>query len=81
MAPEVATPPGVPGPPPHYHEDCAEFLFVTAGSLGVMKDGIWGSLPPGGHVEIPPGVVHTFRNDGDQEVRAITGFAPITSGP
>ena len=31
VALEVATPPGVPGPPPHYHEDCAEFFYVTAG--------------------------------------------------
>lgn len=45
---EVATPAGVPGPPPHYHEDCAEFFFVTAGRLGVMKDGEWTTLGPGG---------------------------------
>jgi quercetin dioxygenase-like cupin family protein len=74
---EVATPPGVPGPPPHHHEDCAEFFFVTAGRFGVMKDGAWSSLAAGDHVEIPAGVVHTFRNDGDEEVRVITGFEPM----
>jgi quercetin dioxygenase-like cupin family protein len=77
VALEVATPPGVPGPPPHRHEDCTEFFFVTVGSFGVMKDGVWSSLAPGDHVEIPAGVVHSFRNDGDDEVRVITGFEPM----
>ena len=77
VALEVATPPGVPGPPPHYHEDCAEFFYVTAGRLGVMRDGEWVSLETGQHAEVPRGVVHTFRNDGEQEVRSITGFEPV----
>ena len=77
VALEVATPVGVPGPPPHYHEDCAEFFYVIAGRFGVMKDGQWSSLGPGEYVEIPAGVVHSFRNDGDEEVRTITGFEPM----
>ena len=76
IALEVATPVGVPGPPPHYHEDCAEFFYVTAGRLGAMRDGEWLSLGAGEYVEIPRGVVHTFRNDGEEEVRTITGFEP-----
>lgn len=76
LAVEVATPVGVPGPPAHYHEDCVECFFVTAGRLGVMKDGRWSTLESGAHVEVPRGVVHTFRNDGEDEVRTITGFAP-----
>lgn len=74
---EVVTPVGVPGPPPHHHDDCAEFFFVTAGRFGVMRDGEWSSLGPGDYVEIPRGVVHSFRNDGDEEVRTITGFDPM----
>jgi len=77
VAVEVATPVGVPGPPPHYHDNCTEFFFVTSGRLGVMKDGEWTSLGLGGHVEVPRGVVHTFRNDGNEELRTITGFAPM----
>jgi mannose-6-phosphate isomerase-like protein (cupin superfamily) len=76
VAVEVATPVGVPGPPPHYHENCAECFYVTAGTLGVMKDGAWESLGVGEHVEVSPGTIHTFRNDGDEEVRSITGFEP-----
>jgi mannose-6-phosphate isomerase-like protein (cupin superfamily) len=76
IALEVATPVGIPGPPPHFHQDCAEFFYVTAGRLGVMTNGEWSSLDAGGHLEVPRGVVHTFRNDGDEEVRTITGFEP-----
>jgi mannose-6-phosphate isomerase-like protein (cupin superfamily) len=76
VALEVATPIGVPGPPPHYHDDCAEFFYVTAGRLGVMREGEWVSLEPGQHAEVPRGVLHTFRNEGADEVRAITGFEP-----
>src|SRR5580704_12133055 len=55
MALEVATPVGVPGPPPHHHEDCHEFFYVTAGRLGVMRNGKWLSLGPGEYAEVPPG--------------------------
>jgi hypothetical protein len=76
VALEVATPVDVPGPPPHYHENCAEFFYVTAGRLGVMQSGEWLSLGAGEYAEIPRDVIHTFRNDGDEEVRTITGFEP-----
>ena len=73
---EVVTPPGVPGPPPHHHEDADEFFFVTSGRLGVMCGEMWTSLEPGGYMNIPVGTVHTFRNDGPDEVSVITGFEP-----
>jgi mannose-6-phosphate isomerase-like protein (cupin superfamily) len=76
VALEVATPAGVPGPPPHYHQDCAEFFYVIGGRLGVMRDGEWSTLDVGAYAEIPRGVVHSFRNDGQDEVRTITGFQP-----
>jgi hypothetical protein len=44
--------------------------------MGVMRDGEWISLGPGEHAEIPRGAVHTFRNEGDGEARALTGFEP-----
>lgn len=76
VAIEVATPIGVPGPPPHHHEDCAEFFYVAAGRLGVMKNGEWTSLGVGEYAEVPRNTIHTFRNDGKHEVRTITGFEP-----
>jgi mannose-6-phosphate isomerase-like protein (cupin superfamily) len=73
---EVVTPAGIPGPPPHHHEDASEFFFVTAGRLGVMMDGEWTSIGPGGYAEVPRGVVHTFRNEAEEDLRVITGFDP-----
>jgi quercetin dioxygenase-like cupin family protein len=74
VALEVATPVGTPGPPPHYHADSSESFYVVAGRLGVMAAGEWTSLGPGGYIEVPRGVVHTFRNEGEEEARTITGF-------
>ncbi|HTI32036.1 MAG TPA: cupin domain-containing protein [Miltoncostaea sp.] len=73
---EVVTPPGVPGPPPHVHEDATEAFFVISGRLGVMLGGEWTTLGPGEQAEVPPNTVHTFRNDGDEDVRVVTAFDP-----
>jgi quercetin dioxygenase-like cupin family protein len=73
---EVVTPAGVPGPPPHHHEDADEFFYVIGGRLGVMCDGTWTSLAPGDYMNVARGTVHSFRNDGPDDVRVITGFEP-----
>jgi quercetin dioxygenase-like cupin family protein len=73
---DVVTPAGVPGPPPHHHEDADEFFYVIAGRLGVMRDNTWASLGPGDYMNIPRGTIHSFRNDGSDDVRVITGFEP-----
>jgi mannose-6-phosphate isomerase-like protein (cupin superfamily) len=73
---EVVTPAGVPGPPPHHHEECDEFFYVIAGRLGVMREHTWASLGPGDYMNVPRGTVHSFRNDGPDDVRVITGFEP-----
>jgi Cupin domain len=49
---------------------------VTAGRLGVQCDGAWTSLAPGDYMNVPRGVVHTFRNDGSDDVSVVTGFEP-----
>ena len=41
-----------------------------------MCEGTWTTLEPGGYMNIPRGSVHSFRNDGAEEVRVITGFEP-----
>lgn len=50
---------------------------MTSGRLGVMKDHQWLSLGVGEHVDVRRGVVHTFRNEGEEEVRALTGYEPM----
>lgn len=73
---EVVTPIGVSGPPPHYHEDTDECFYVTAGRLGVMSGNTWTSLGPGEYMNIPRGMVHTFRNEGEDELRVVRGYEP-----
>ena len=73
---EVVSGAGVPGPPPHHHEDTDESFYVTAGRLEVMTGDSWTSVEPGGYVNVPRGTVHTFRNDGPDDVKVITAFEP-----
>lgn len=73
---EVVTPAGVPGPPPHHHEDADESFYVTAGRLGVMCGETWTTLEPGDYINVPRGAVHSFRNEGPDDVRVITAFEP-----
>jgi quercetin dioxygenase-like cupin family protein len=73
---EVVTQAGVPGPPPHHHEDTDECFYVIAGRLGIMLGDEWTQLGPGEYANVPRGTVHTFRNDGPDDARVITGFEP-----
>jgi quercetin dioxygenase-like cupin family protein len=73
---EVVTQAGVPGPPPHHHADADECFYVIAGRLEVMLDDTWTSLGQGEYMNVPRGTVHSFRNDGPDDVRVITGFEP-----
>jgi quercetin dioxygenase-like cupin family protein len=73
---EVVTPAAVPGPPPHHHEDTDECFYVIAGRLGVMLGESWTSLRPGDYMNVPRGTVHSFRNEGTDDVRVITSFEP-----
>ena len=73
---EVLTPTGVPGPPPHHHLDADESFYVISGRLGVMCDDTWTSLGPCEYMNVPRGTVHSFRNEGTDDVRVITAFEP-----
>jgi quercetin dioxygenase-like cupin family protein len=73
---EVTSPPGVPGPPPHFHKGEREFFFILKGTLDVMRNGDWSRISAGDFVELPPGTVHTFINNTDQDVVWLTGWRP-----
>jgi len=73
---EVVLEAGFPGPPPHYHERLHETLYLLAGEVTMTLDGREEVLRPGGFASIPPGVVHTFRNDGAEPARALNVNAP-----
>lgn len=65
-----------PGPPPHFHERLHETLYVLEGELTMTVGETVDVLGPGGFASIPPGVVHTFRNDGDSPARGLNINAP-----
>lgn len=73
---EVVLEAGFPGPPRHFHERLHETIFVLEGELTITLRDTVEVLGPGGFASIPPGVVHTFRNDGAQSARGLNVNAP-----
>lgn len=73
---EVISAPGVPGPPPHFHRDASEFFFIVNGQMDILQDGEWRRLTAGGFSEVPVGAVHTFINNGTEDVLWVTGWRP-----
>jgi mannose-6-phosphate isomerase-like protein (cupin superfamily) len=72
----ISSNPGVPGPPPHHHEDAAELFMVLDGALEVMANGEWIRLGAGDTYCIPTRVVHTFRNPGETPCDWLTAYSP-----
>lgn len=73
---EVVVTPGLPGPPPHLHEDAAEFFLVLDGRLEVEVGSDRHTLGAGDYLVVPRAVVHTFRELGSEPARFLTGWEP-----
>jgi len=73
---EITSPPRVPGPPPHYHRSEREFFLILKGTLDVMVNGEWKSMPAGTYAELPPETTHTFINNTGEDVVWVTGWRP-----
>jgi len=69
------TPPGG-GPPPHYHLNEEELFYVISGRVGFLLNDNWHEVDPGGTAFMPRGVVHTFKNVGDQPSRMLIMTMP-----
>lgn len=67
---------GERGPPPHVHREHSDGFWVLEGELTVQVGDDEHCLGPGGFVLAPPGVVHTFRNDGPETGRFLNLHAP-----
>ncbi|MBA2616315.1 MAG: cupin domain-containing protein [Actinobacteria bacterium] len=69
---------GQRGPDPHVHWEHTDAFYVLAGSLffefGRERTRTRGEM--GTHVLVPPGVVHTFWNEGPEEARFLNIHAP-----
>jgi mannose-6-phosphate isomerase-like protein (cupin superfamily) len=70
--------PGEVGPGPHVHRRHADSFYVLDGeltlALGPDRERV--RMAAGGLVTAPPGVVHTFANDGDAEVTFLNLHTP-----
>ena len=70
--------PGLRGPDPHIHHTHTDGFFVLEGEwtfeVGPDHELVTGG--PGTLVLIPPGLVHTFRNESQAEARCVNIHAP-----
>lgn len=64
------------GPPPHRHRIYSESFTVLSGRLTLAIGNRTVLLGPGESETVPPGVAHTFRNDGDDAVETIGEVRP-----
>ncbi len=69
------TPPGG-GPPPPHHVNEDEAFHVLEGRVAFLSGGEWHEVAPGGAAFMPRGVVHTFKNVGDQPSRMLISTTP-----
>jgi len=70
------TAPGVPGPPPHSHQNCSEVFMVLEGQMEFLVNGEKLLLGPGESVDLPAGTVHTFGNGGDELCKYVNIHSP-----
>jgi mannose-6-phosphate isomerase-like protein (cupin superfamily) len=73
---ETVLAPGFPGPPPHVHERLHDMFLVLEGSLTMRLGDDEFQAAPGTFVCVPPGVVHTFANRSDAQVRFLNLNTP-----
>ena len=69
-------PPGFPGPVRHRHANMTDIFYVLEGELAFDLEGQWRILGPGSFVLVPPGIVHTFANQGSVPARFLNIFQP-----
>jgi quercetin dioxygenase-like cupin family protein len=68
--------PGFAGPPPHRHRELHDMFYVLDGTLTLRLGDRTIEAGPGSFACVPPGVVHTFRNDSDDPVRLLNFNTP-----
>jgi quercetin dioxygenase-like cupin family protein len=68
--------PAFPGPPPHRHRELHDMFYVLEGTLTLLLGDETVEAGPGTFACVPPGVVHTFRNDSDAPVRLLNFNTP-----
>ena len=62
--------------PAHLHAEAAETIHIVEGEFEMTIDGAAERLGPGETVHIPPGVVHSGANVGEETGRRLVTFSP-----
>jgi mannose-6-phosphate isomerase-like protein (cupin superfamily) len=60
----------------HYHPHQEERYQVVEGTLEVLRDGRWVSVPAAESLTVPAGSAHAFRNRGPEPVRFLNTHTP-----
>lgn len=66
---ECAVAPGIMGPPPHYHKELDEIMYVAEGTASVLVGNDIVEVQAGGWHLRPRMIKHTFWNSGDKPLR------------
>ncbi len=61
---------------PHYHPETEEIYYILVGEASVTLGEETADVGPGDAIAIPPGVVHTIRNTGNETLRFLCCCAP-----
>lgn len=64
------------GPPPHIHRREQESFYVLEGEVSFWAGTERIVLGAGNYLSIPIGLVHAFKNEGDQAARMLISMAP-----
>ena len=64
------------GPPPHYHLNEDETFHVIEGRVAFLLNKEWNEVGFGGTAFMPRGLVHTFKNVGDEPSRMLIMTVP-----
>jgi mannose-6-phosphate isomerase-like protein (cupin superfamily) len=70
------TDPGVPGPPPHFHQKFHESFVITEGEMEFIVNGKPLKIKEGQSIDLPPGTLHTFRNAGNATCKWVNVHSP-----
>jgi mannose-6-phosphate isomerase-like protein (cupin superfamily) len=73
---ETTATPGLPGPPPHIHQNEDEAFYVLEGQIELFVEGTVDTLGPGSFVNVPRGTLHTFKNAGATPSRHLGMVVP-----
>ncbi len=70
------TAPNIPGPPPHSHTKLNEVFLVLEGEMEFTVNGELKKLGVGESIDLPPNVIHTFKNAGASTCKWVNIHSP-----